>query len=111
MNLNKLEIVLILFLTNSFLVQNENLKSISKFNKDVNFEKLFWPNKTYEKRLRPFYQTEINLKMILKQIMNIDEKTQTIKTNSYLFVEWHDPRVAWNVTDNVKRIPGKLIHF
>ena len=52
----------------------------------------FLLNKNYSANNRPTFQVDIFLTLRIKQLTNVDEKTQTIVTSSYLFLNWIDPR-------------------
>jgi len=54
--------------------------------------------KDYDKTIRPLDKVEINIKISLKQIVDLNERDQIITTSSYLFAEWIDSRLAWNST-------------
>ncbi|XP_002742302.1 neuronal acetylcholine receptor subunit beta-4-like [Saccoglossus kowalevskii] len=42
---------------------------------------------------------EVNLWMTLTQLMDVNEKSQLITTNVWIYQSWNDPRLAWNDTD------------
>ncbi len=64
-------------------------------------------DKNYDRSLRPSSKTEIILELALKQLIDVNEKTQIITTSFYLFISWNDPRLKWNSSDyeEIKRIP------
>ena len=53
---------------------------------------------TYKKSVRPSSEVMIYAFISLQQITSVDEKTQTITTNSYLTLLWTDPRFTWNIS-------------
>ena len=67
----------------------------------------------YDKTIRPLDKVEINLKISLKQIVDLNERDQIITTSSYFFAEWFDNRLAWNLSTNNNTywisIPAKKI--
>ena len=66
--------------------------------------------KGYEKSVRPTSQTEIELQLALKQLIDVNEKTQIITTSFYLFILWDDPRLKWNSSafNEIDRIPVRI---
>ena len=71
---------------------------------DLVINKLF---KNYSKSMRPSYKVDAKINIILKQIINVDEKTQTITTSSFLFINWNDKRMKWNPIEfqNLTKVP------
>lgn len=66
----------------------------------------------YSKAIRPAQQVEIDVDFTLKQIIEVDEKTQILTTSSYLYLKWIDSRLAWNSSINgLDRLPlpGKSV--
>lgn len=63
---------------------------------EANLTKLILQN--YDKTVRPLDKVEINLKISLKQIVDLNERDQIITTSSYFFAEWFDNRLTWNLT-------------
>ena len=63
-------------------------------------------NASYDKTIRPTESIDIGIEIALKQILTLDEKSQTITTVSYLFVNWYDIRLIWSPVDysNIKTI-------
>ena len=54
----------------------------------------------YDPRMKPSSNVEIKVSLSLKQIVSLDEKSQLMISNSFLSIEWQDPRLAWNPLDN-----------
>ena len=53
---------------------------------------------TYKKSVRPSSEVMIYAFISLQQINSVDEKSQTITTNSYLTLLWTDQRLTWNIS-------------
>lgn len=53
-------------------------------------------NSTYDRTLKPSDLIEIVMELTLKQIVNLDERSQILTTASYLIVKWNDTRLKWN---------------
>ena len=53
-------------------------------------------NSSYDKSIRPSEPVDIYLRLIFKQIANVDEKNQIITSSSYLTASWFDERLTWN---------------
>ena len=49
--------------------------------------------------IRPSQIVTINIDIIFKQFVNFDEKSQILTTSSYLYTDWIDYRLAWNLTE------------
>lgn len=49
----------------------------------------------YDKTSRPSDRVDVSVKISLRQIIGLNEKTQIITTSSYLFVYWADPRLVY----------------
>jgi hypothetical protein len=75
--------------TSSILAQIETLY-------EKNLTSLVLQN--YDKTIRPLDRVEINLKISLKQIVDLNERDQIITTSSYFFAEWFDNRLTWNLS-------------
>ena len=97
-------ILQILFSDYSIEQNNPNDNVISN---EENITKLIL-NKNYNIDRRPKEENEIYVDLVLKQLMKADEKTQTIVTNSYLYLWWNDSRLMWDSSyfDEIKRVPG-----
>ena len=52
--------------------------------------------KSYDKTLRPSTRVDLSLKLSLRQIIGLNEKSQIITTSSYLFAYWLDTRLVIN---------------
>ena len=50
----------------------------------------------YDESIRPSEPVDIYLRLIFKQISNVDEKNQIITSSSYLTASWFDERLTWN---------------
>ena len=64
---------------------------------EYNMKKVIFST-TYDRTIRPADSTNIYLKMTMKQIIGLNEKTQIITTSSYLFAYWIDSRLKWDPT-------------
>jgi len=68
---------------------------------------------SYKKNVRPTPEVRIYAFISLQQITSVDEKSQTITTNSYLTLLWIDQRLTWKSSsyDNLEdvMIPIKSI--
>ena len=53
----------------------------------------------YDKMIRPSQIVTINIDIIFKQFVNFNEKSQILTTSSYLYTDWIDYRLAWNLTE------------
>ena len=53
----------------------------------------------YNPKMRPSNFVYIKVSFSLKQIVSIDEKNQIMTSNSYVAIEWIDPRLIWNPLD------------
>ena len=60
--------------------------------------------KGYEKNLRPMPETNILVQPELNQLIAIDEKTQIMTSSIYLGINWYDPRLKWEINNNVSVI-------
>ena len=49
----------------------------------------------YDRTVTPVGQIQLDVKLYLRQIISLEEKTQTMTTNSYIVQEWVDPRLVW----------------
>ncbi len=58
---------------------------------------------SYNKRVRPVLNTEesvhINISIVLANVLDIDEKHQSLTTLLWIYSEWVDPLLAWNETE------------
>lgn len=67
----------------------------------------------YDSETAPKELIELSIDFNLRQIIGIDEKTQTIITDSFWLIEWYDNRLVWNETEfnNLDRIITQTIKF
>ncbi|XP_051919164.1 neuronal acetylcholine receptor subunit alpha-7-like isoform X2 [Hippocampus zosterae] len=71
----------------------------------------------YNKLERPVYNESqilnVEVGIILKQIMDVDEKSQVLTTNIWLQMSWHDYKLKWDAAQyeglDSLRIPGDLL--
>ena len=55
--------------------------------------------KGYNTLVRPSAQIEIDIRLALKQLSNLDEKNQILTSNSYFACFWGDSRLIWEPSD------------
>ena len=100
----KLCILLLVLVQSSLAVDKEQLL----------IEKLF---DDYESKVRPKPSSgenvNIALGMELYQVIEVNEKTESLTSSVWIHMEWTDERLAWNISeyDGVKKInvkPGKM---
>ncbi|XP_070563841.1 neuronal acetylcholine receptor subunit alpha-10-like isoform X2 [Ptychodera flava] len=77
---------------------------------------LFSPER-YDPVVRPVMEknttTDIEMKLFVSQVLDMDERKQTLKTNVWLTLEWIDEFMAWSPEDynnitNIKVPSGRL---
>ncbi|XP_070540916.1 neuronal acetylcholine receptor subunit alpha-10-like [Ptychodera flava] len=60
-------------------------------------------NQTYDKSVRPVYDpsttTRLELQLFLAQVLNVDERLQTLKMNVWLTIRWTDEFLMWDPAD------------
>ncbi|XP_060591953.1 acetylcholine receptor subunit alpha-type acr-16-like, partial [Ruditapes philippinarum] len=60
-------------------------------------------NQGYNSKIQPFTNRlemfDVHMTFVLKTIINLDEITETLKTSSYMVIQWHDAFLKWNRTD------------
>lgn len=61
---------------------------------EYNMKKVIFST-TYDRTIRPLDTIKISIKISMKQIVAVNEKSQIITTSSYLFVSWNDQRLSW----------------
>ena len=54
----------------------------------------------YDKNVKPSKKVDIWFDTSLKQIVSLDEKNQILTTSIYLYVNWYDGRLTWNLSDH-----------
>ena len=54
----------------------------------------------YDKNVKPSQTVNIWFDASLKQIVSLDEKNQILTTSIYLYVNWYDGRLTWNLSDH-----------
>ncbi|KAM4676618.1 acetylcholine receptor subunit epsilon isoform 1-T4 [Discoglossus pictus] len=71
----------------------------------------------YNKGARPVQNVDdvitVNLKLTLTNLISLNEKEETLTTNVWVQIEWHDYRLTWNSSEhgNIKilRIPPDMV--
>nr|XP_006826017.1 PREDICTED: neuronal acetylcholine receptor subunit alpha-3-like [Saccoglossus kowalevskii] len=60
-------------------------------------------NRSYDPTVRPIYDsktiTELELQFFLSQVLNVDERLQTLKMNVWLTIRWKDEFLLWDPAD------------
>ena len=101
-----MNILLAIYLAEILVVNGQS--EDNRLDDELRLSKELVASSKYNKNLRPSYTTFLYIDLYMKQLMSVDEKTQTITTNSYLNVRWDDPRLKWEPTVT-KRIPSKSL--
>uniref|UniRef100_A0AAY4EM77 Cholinergic receptor, nicotinic, epsilon n=1 Tax=Denticeps clupeoides TaxID=299321 RepID=A0AAY4EM77_9TELE len=59
--------------------------------------------KNYNKNIRPAQhagdKVQVQVKLILTNLISLNEKEETLTTNVWIEIQWHDYRLAWNVSE------------
>ena len=55
--------------------------------------------KKYNKLVRPDGIVNVNFQLSYRQLVSLDEKTQIMTSNIYLYANWYDSRLSWNPDD------------
>ncbi|KAJ8347695.1 hypothetical protein SKAU_G00262840 [Synaphobranchus kaupii] len=73
--------------------------------------------KGYNKKIRPAQypgdEVQVQLKLTLTNLISLNEKEETLTTNVWIEIQWHDYRLAWNESLNygikVVRVPYSIV--
>ncbi|XP_077992577.1 neuronal acetylcholine receptor subunit beta-2-like [Glandiceps talaboti] len=69
----------------------------------IKLRKYLFTNQTYDRSVRPVVDTStptlLELQFFLSQVLNVDEKLQTLKMNVWLTIRWRDEYMTWDPND------------
>ena len=79
-------------------IKQSILQSVSTiYTDEIELTDYLFRNGIYHSNNRPAFKVDIFLNLRVKQLATVDEKTQTIVTSSYLFLQWDDPRFVFDL--------------
>ena len=93
--IKKFVMKIIIFLILLFGFSHEQKQTVSESNIKI---KLF-NSSSYDKTIRPSDTVKIQLALELQQIVDVVERSETLITSSYLFMQWKDSRLKWNSSE------------
>ncbi|XP_053473825.1 acetylcholine receptor subunit epsilon isoform X1 [Ictalurus furcatus] len=73
--------------------------------------------KNYNKNIRPAKHPEdkvdVQVKLTLTNLISLNEKEETLTTNVWIEIQWHDYRLAWNTSEyygiDIIRVPSTTV--
>ena len=87
---------MMLFMILTFLVQTVYARDMEQ----ILFENLF---EMYDKRVRPKDLSDgrvyVRITLELNQLIEINEKAESMKVSTWIGIGWKDERLSWNVTE------------
>ncbi len=79
-------------------IKQSILQSVSTiYTDEKELTEYLFGNQNYHPNNRPSFKVDVFLNLRIKQLATVDEKTQTIVTSSYLFLQWNDPRFVFDL--------------
>ncbi|XP_070540914.1 neuronal acetylcholine receptor subunit alpha-10-like [Ptychodera flava] len=70
---------------------------------NIRLRRYLFENRTYDVTVRPVYNTStktvLELQYFLSQVLDVDERLQTLRMNVWLTLRWYDEFLTWNPKD------------